>query len=215
MTINHRLQENNMQDKLDLAKELIQQSRRLLYTTKEIMAVLDSNERILNSLLAGLERAGPVDVPDVEYDWSKFPEWANYAATDDDGAIWAYELVPPEPDDDDERWYPDWSGKAVRIVHPIGKGHCPHWQSTLRQRPAKTNVVKREIDVWDSAPSWAKWLAMDKNGKWFWYSHKPDCEHQQWWHPVIPMANPVHARFEDCPIGCDNWQTSLMERTNA
>ena len=69
-----------MQDKLDLAKELIQQSRRLLYTTQEIMAVLDSNERILNSLLAGLERAGPVDVPDVEYDWSKFPEWANYAA---------------------------------------------------------------------------------------------------------------------------------------
>ena len=211
MTINHRLQENNMQSELDLAKELIQQSRRLLYTTKGIMAVLDSNERILNSLLAGLENAVPVD---VEYDWSAFPEWANFAATDGDGSVWAYQLQPkPREYDDSECWSePSPSGK---LMHIASGDMCPHWQSTLRQRPAKTNVVKREIDVWDSAPSWAKWLAMDKNGKWFWYSHKPDCGHQQWWHPVIPMANPVHARFEDCPIGCDNWETSLVERPNA
>jgi len=26
---------------------------------------------------------------------------------------------------------------------------------------------------WDDAPSWAQWLAMDPNGRWFWFSDEP------------------------------------------
>lgn len=192
-----------MQSELDLAKELIQQSRRLLYTTKEIMAVLDSNERILNSLLAGLERAGPVDVPDVEYDWSKFPEWANYAATDDDGAIWAYELVPPEPDDDDERWYPDWSGKAVRIVHSIRKGYCPHWIATLRQR------AMAQVDVWALVPDEADFVAMDEDAGWWWYTDKPQTS-RTGWYSEYGQSEPFYG-----PLSCDDWTKSLIERPHA
>ena len=27
---------------------------------------------------------------------------------------------------------------------------------------------------WKDAPEWAKWLARDKDGKWFWYETKPE-----------------------------------------
>jgi hypothetical protein len=26
---------------------------------------------------------------------------------------------------------------------------------------------------WKDAPAWAKWLAMDNDGTWFWYAEKP------------------------------------------
>ncbi len=203
-----------MQEQLDLAKELIQQSRRLLYTTKEIMAVLDSNERMLNSLLAGLENAVPVD---VEYDWSAFPEWANFAATDDDGAVWAYELVPPEPGQDSERWYPDWSGKCSCVVNPIRKGHCPHWRSTLRQRPnVKPEIVKQEIDVWALVPDEAIRIAMDEDKSWWWYSHVP-LQREGWWSigHIEDSDDPQCHEILNCPLTCDDWKTSLMEKAHA
>lgn len=28
---------------------------------------------------------------------------------------------------------------------------------------------------WKDAPKWAKWLALDDNGRWFWYSQMPEC----------------------------------------
>ena len=30
---------------------------------------------------------------------------------------------------------------------------------------------------WSKAPSWAKYLAMDQNGTWFWYAGKPRSDH--------------------------------------
>lgn len=29
---------------------------------------------------------------------------------------------------------------------------------------------------WNDAPEWAQYLAMDSNGAWYWYSHKPTVE---------------------------------------
>jgi len=26
---------------------------------------------------------------------------------------------------------------------------------------------------WDSAPKWAKWVAMDESSVWYWYEYKP------------------------------------------
>ncbi len=124
-----------MQDKLDLAKELIQQSRRLLYTTQEIMAVLDSNARILNSLLAGLENVVPVDV--------------------------------------------------------------------------QVDVV--QVDVWALVPKKATHIAKDANGEWYWYTKRPQCENSVMWY----LWDGDYDEIFNCPLTCDNWQTSLMERTNA
>lgn len=33
---------------------------------------------------------------------------------------------------------------------------------------------------WDDAPSWAQWLAMDKDGDWFWYEKEPDKFNRGW-----------------------------------
>ena len=33
---------------------------------------------------------------------------------------------------------------------------------------------------WDDAPEWAQWLAMDENGRWFWYEFKPVCKQAYW-----------------------------------
>lgn len=191
-----------MQEQLDLAKELIQQSRRLLYTTKEIMAVLDSNERILNSLLVGLENAVPVD---VVYDWSTFPDWANFAATDGDGSVWAYQLQPrPREDDDSECWCePSPRGKLACVTNG---DTCPHWQSTLRQRPTKP-----ELDVWSLVPDRAMFIAKDANGEWYWYTKRPQCENSVVWY----LWDGDYDEIFNCPLTCDNWQTSLMERPHA
>lgn len=35
---------------------------------------------------------------------------------------------------------------------------------------------------WESAPSWAKWLAMDANGTWFWYKNKPSLDGDYEWY---------------------------------
>lgn len=33
---------------------------------------------------------------------------------------------------------------------------------------------------WEDAPEWAKWLAMDSDGQWTWFSNKPLKDHDYW-----------------------------------
>ena len=33
---------------------------------------------------------------------------------------------------------------------------------------------------WADAPEWAEWLAMDKDGSWYWYSLKPIADSDDW-----------------------------------
>jgi hypothetical protein len=33
---------------------------------------------------------------------------------------------------------------------------------------------------WDDAPEWAKWLAQDEIGAWYWYSKKPRFDGHVW-----------------------------------
>ena len=34
---------------------------------------------------------------------------------------------------------------------------------------------------WNDAPEWAKWLAMDKDGFWYWYEKSPFTGEKAWW----------------------------------
>ena len=39
---------------------------------------------------------------------------------------------------------------------------------------------------WGDSPSWARYLAMDANGAWWWYANKPiiwNSEHSDEWQP--------------------------------
>lgn len=33
---------------------------------------------------------------------------------------------------------------------------------------------------WDDAPEWANWVAMDKDGSWWWHDHKPAIKEGHW-----------------------------------
>ena len=62
------------------------------------------------------------------YPWDKAPEWANYAATDDDGDLWFYEN---KPDCKSGVWLAD--GPFYRF---IDRGPpCARPAMTLEQRP--------------------------------------------------------------------------------
>jgi hypothetical protein len=34
--------------------------------------------------------------------------------------------------------------------------------------------------LWSDAPGWARWLAMDANGRWYWYLKKPKAALAVW-----------------------------------
>jgi hypothetical protein len=38
---------------------------------------------------------------------------------------------------------------------------------------------------WKYAPEWAKWLAMDRSGEWYWYDEVPEIAGASW----IPFRN--------------------------
>ncbi len=55
---------------------------------------------------------------------------------------------------------------------------------------------------WDTAPEWARYLAMDETGRWYWFQDKPKCAPGQW--------APGITKFY--PAKCPNWQTTLEEK---
>jgi len=34
---------------------------------------------------------------------------------------------------------------------------------------------------WEVAPEWARYLAMDKSGRWYWYEFRPIARFESWW----------------------------------
>ncbi len=51
-------------------------------------------------------------------------------------------------------------------------------------RGAKFKSDTGEIDFtppWDNAPAWAKFLARDRSGAWYWYSRMPELGHDGIW----------------------------------
>ena len=55
---------------------------------------------------------------------------------------------------------------------------------------------------WDDAPEWAQWLAMDKNGQWFWYEFKPVCKREYW------LGGEMEAALPNTSL----WDKSLEQR---
>jgi hypothetical protein len=57
--------------------------------------------------------------------------------------------------------------------------------------------------LWRDSPSWARYLAMDKDGSWFWYANKPTHVGTQWW-PVEGDYRPY--------VTVGDWCDTLEER---
>lgn len=62
---------------------------------------------------------------------------------------------------------------------------------------------------WGDAPKWAKWLAQDSDGEWFWYSERPflPAESAGWW----PNIGSHHKWARKTPI-YQPWETTLEAR---
>jgi hypothetical protein len=67
-------------------------------------------------------------------------------------------------------------------VHPIGVDMKPDWKD---------------------APEWAKWLAMDYDGAWFWYADKPRLDPDGW----AQTSELYKCAFAPAP-----WKCSLQKR---
>ena len=61
---------------------------------------------------------------------------------------------------------------------------------------------------WGDAPEWARYLAKDKDGKWYWYRVEPDCDGFHCWKTEF-MEDYEDAK---CSGGHPNWKKSLEER---
>lgn len=62
---------------------------------------------------------------------------------------------------------------------------------------------------WKDAPAWAKYLAMDENGGWFWFEEKPTFVHSVWKYTDTDNT----ARYESAGIVAVA-KFSLEERPN-
>jgi hypothetical protein len=63
---------------------------------------------------------------------------------------------------------------------------------------------------WKDAPEWARFLAMDENGQWFWFEDEPKCIDDDYlWYPQ------GNGRFVGCwtvPDSREAWKDSLEQR---
>lgn len=58
---------------------------------------------------------------------------------------------------------------------------------------------------WDEAPFWAKWLAQDADGEWWWYEVQPEKGVTRWCSfGMVKAANP--------PTSYPLWNTTLESR---
>jgi hypothetical protein len=59
---------------------------------------------------------------------------------------------------------------------------------------------------WSDSPSWARYLAMDGNGAWFWYASKPTpCAYAYAWESENGLCAEAIVRHS-------NWRDTLEER---
>lgn len=60
---------------------------------------------------------------------------------------------------------------------------------------------------WKDAPEWARYLAKDKNGTWFWYASKPDKMESGYWN---------NTRGDRCTeVATPDWGDSLEKKSEA
>ncbi len=62
--------------------------------------------------------------------------------------------------------------------------------------------------MWEKAPSWAKWIAQEQDGKWWWFSVRPTAFTSGNW--VIEGVGTAEMAYVSPPS--HNWTDTLRER---
>lgn len=103
------------------------------------------------------------------------------------------------------------------IEGPSGTGLSTH---TWSQDGAFFSNATREADLiaewidapevdWPAMPKWAKAVAMDKGGKWYWHSEKPVVD-GPWWLPDSGDYGSIPPKY--APKWSGDWKQSLVLR---
>ena len=73
------------------------------------------------------------ETPALDIDWSKVPEGFDWAAQDECGLVWAYEI---KPKCGENQWLlGEVNNRLTRFHHHIPLRPNPNWRNTLTKRP--------------------------------------------------------------------------------
>ena len=61
---------------------------------------------------------------------------------------------------------------------------------------------------WNDAPKWAKWLAMDADGAWYWFQERPHLRNVH----VVEWENHLGGKAVMAAAKNDEWRESLESR---
>jgi hypothetical protein len=68
--------------------------------------------------------------------------------------------------------------------------------------------IDKPIVDWSLMPAWAKFVAMDNNGAWCWYTYKPSLKHV--WCVIDGFFGKIPSEY--APKWEGDWKNSLIER---
>lgn len=120
----------------------------------------------------------PEVVPYVppELDWNQAPDWAQWYAVDQCGdAFW----FRSQPNAEVHSWLTHGDARYANAGYLTGMVDRPSWRTMRYQRPQNPAYVPPELD-WSTAPYWAQWYAVDRNGYAYWYAEQPHASSGEW-----------------------------------
>lgn len=136
------------------------------------------------------------------FDRPDCPEWARWAAVDADGSGHVFDGKP-------DRGSLYWRGYYVNAIY-IGDYDPTDWQNSLIERPeVEREHPKLTVDIFNrpDCPEWAKWAAVDEDGKGYLYSSEP-ARRLHVWHFCVD--NEYIGDYDP-----SDWQNSLIKRPAA
>lgn len=94
-----------------------------------------------------------------------------------------------------------WKAESLIPLHYLEDND--KW-SIPKDRTTHNNNVSKNLykPSWEDAPKWANWLAMDKDGSWFWYEYPPEKGEETF---LAARARAINAILK-------GWENSVEER---
>lgn len=136
------------------------------------------------------------------------PDWAKYAAVDPDGEAYWYDGKPRIVGK-------EWNNESGYRARLIGRQYdASDWKNSCIERPVEKRLPKLTADVFsmNECPLWARYAAVDENGKAYWYDEKPMLSSQSWDGTGTHFARQIAHDSIGLHYDASDWKNSLVER---
>lgn len=141
------------------------------------------------------------------------PEWARYAAVNEDGAAYVYEFAPVPLG---EAWTVSCGRYAIVCdadKHEL-KFDATNWRGSLIVRQPEAPRQKLTTDVFSmpECPAWAQYAAVDADGDAYWYDTKPPLREATWSSIGADHVKQITHGNTKLRYDSSDWEHSLIER---